>query len=170
MNIVSIIKVLNELKRKRKLKDYAIFGAIGASYYMEPIFTKDIDVLVLADTDEDYIRVWRELSKHAEKTKDFGFVIDQTEVQILPTSIHPMFKSALESAKSVKTGGITTKVVDREHLILMFLRANRQKDRFKASILLAKANQPYLEKLLRRFDTNGTLRSRLKTLGKSAQS
>lgn len=164
MNIVSIIKILNELKRKRKLKDYAIFGAIGASYYMEPIYTKDIDVLVLADTDEDYVRVWRELSKYAKKTKDFGFVIEQTEVQILPTSIHPMFKSALENAKSVRTGGITTKVVDREHLILMFLRANRQKDRFKASILLPQADLPYLEQLLRRFDTDGTLRSRIKTL------
>jgi len=165
MNIVSIIKILNELKRKRKLKDYAVFGAIGASYYMEPIYTKDIDVLVLADTDQDYVKVWRELSKYAKKTKDFGFIIEQTEVQILPTSIHPMFKSALSSAKSVRTGGITTKVVDREHLILMFLRANRQKDRFKASILLPKANLPYLEQLLRRFDTDGTLRSRLKTLG-----
>lgn len=164
MNIVGIIKILNELKRKRKLKGYAIFGAVGATFYMEPVYTADIDVLVLADTDTDYINVWRELSKHAEKVLDFGFVISDTKVQILPSSISPLARDSLMTAKRVRVGTTTTRVVDREHLILLFLSANRQKDRFKASVLLEKPDIPYLNRLLKRFDTSGILRKRIKSV------
>ena len=164
MNSLALFKILNDLKKRKKVKDYAIFGAVGASYYMESIFTQDIDILVLADTDNDYIKAWRELSKYAEKIKDFGFIIKGTEVQILPTSIHPLFADALVTAKKVRVGSTVTRVVDKEHLIIMFLRANRQKDRFKASILLKKSNAAYLHALLRRFDLDGTIRKRIKSL------
>ena len=164
MNLIAIIKLLNDLKKKRKLRDYAIFGAVGASYYMEPTYTKDIDIIILADTDQDYIKVWRELSKYATKVKDFGFIISETEVQILPTSISSLLKSALRNAKIVRTGGIATKVVDKEHLILLALKANRPKDRFRAAILLEQVDASRLTSLLRRFDIDGTLKARLKRL------
>ena len=164
MNIVSVAKVLNNLKKRKKLRNYAIFGAVGASYYIEPIYTSDVDILILSDTDQEYIQIWRELSKHAEKVRGFGFLINGTEVQILPTSVHPLFRSALVHAKALKTGGITTRVVDIEHLILLSLEANRPKDRFRARILLELADSSYLSKLLKEFDTDGILKERLGTL------
>jgi len=164
MDIVTITKILNDLKKRKKLKDYAIFGAVGASFYMEPTYTKDIDIIVLADTDQDYVLVWRELSKYATKIKDFGFIIADTEIQILPTSISPLLKSALRNAKTIRIGRVTGKVVDREHLILLAMIANRQKDRFRAAILLEQANTNRLNTLLGRFDTDGTLKARLKSL------
>lgn len=152
------------MKRTRKLKGYALFGAVAASYYMAPIYTDDVDVLVLAGTDLEYTMVWRELNRRAEKTKEFGFIIAGTEVQILPTSIGPLYESALLKAKSIRVGGVTVRVVDREHLILMLLKANRPKDRFKALTLLEGADLTYLHPLLRRFDEDGILEERLKTL------
>jgi predicted nucleotidyltransferase len=168
LDVIAVVKILNNLKRQHKLKDYAIFGATAASYYMEPVYTEDIDVLVLASSDQEYITAWREISKYGERVKDFGFIIAQTEVQILPTSVHPLFEDSLRKARRIKVGGVNTKVVDREHLILMFLRANRIKDRFKASILLQDVNLTYLNELLERFDTDGKLKERVKSLYKSA--
>ena len=162
MNLVVVIKILNDLKRRKKLKDYAIFGAVGASYYMEPTYTKDIDIIVLADTDPEYI--WRELRNYATKVKDFGFIIADTEVQILPTSVSPLLESALRNAIVARTGGLTTRVVDREHLILLALRANRSKDRFRAHVMLEQANIERLDTLIRRFDIDGSLKERLNGL------
>lgn len=159
-----MIRILNQLKRKRRLRGYAIFGAVAASYYMAPIYTDDIDVLVLADTDQEYISIWRELSQHAERTKGFGFIIAKTETQILPTSIDPLYENALRKAQLVRVGGVTTRIVDREHLILMALKANRSKDRFRALMLLEEADMVYLHSLLQRFDKDGSLEKGLKTL------
>ena len=164
MNIINVIRLMNRLKKTKKIADYAIFGAVGASYYIPAVTTMDVDLLVLAQTDADYIKTWRELNKYAEKVMDFGFVIDDTPVQLLPTSVSPIFADALKTATKVKTGGLTTKVVDREHLIVMFLKANRPKDRQKASIMLNGADMAYLEKLLGDFDDTGEIRKRLETL------
>ena len=164
MNLVAIIKILNDLKRRKKIRDYAIFGAVGASFYVEPTYTKDIDIIVLADTDQDYVEAWKELRNHATRIKDFGFIIADTEVQILPTSVSPLLRSALINARVIRRGEITTKVVDKEHLILLTLKANRLKDRFRASMLLEQANTSRLNSLLRRFDTDGALKERLKGL------
>jgi hypothetical protein len=40
------IKVINELKRKKLIKDYAIGGGIAAIFYIEPILTYDLDVFI----------------------------------------------------------------------------------------------------------------------------
>ncbi len=38
------IKVLNELKTKGLIKDYAIGGAIAALKYVSPFFTEDFEI------------------------------------------------------------------------------------------------------------------------------
>ena len=41
------LKVLNELEREGVITRYAIGGAVGAIFYMEPFLTYDVDVFVL---------------------------------------------------------------------------------------------------------------------------
>ncbi|GMR22327.1 MAG: hypothetical protein BMS9Abin37_0669 [Acidobacteriota bacterium] len=38
------IRILNEMKQARVIEDYAIGGAIGALFYIEPIETHDLDI------------------------------------------------------------------------------------------------------------------------------
>src|SRR5581483_3526861 len=46
-----IIQVLNEMKSRGIVLDYAIGGAVAATFYVEPIDTADLDVFVaLPDT------------------------------------------------------------------------------------------------------------------------
>lgn len=164
LNVEAIVRLLNRLKISRKLRDYAIFGAIASTYYIEPIYTEDIDIIVLAPTDLEYIQVWRELDKLAERRLDFGFVISNTKIQIQPSSIHPLYGSALRNAKTVRIGNARTRIVDREHLILLHLRAFRDKDIYKAGLLLRKANGDYLRRLLKEFDTDGSLEKKVQYL------
>ena len=164
MNVIPVIKILNKLKQQHKLKDYAIFGAVASTYYMEPVYTDDIDILVLAELDSEYSKIWNALKEHATKVKSFGFIISDTEVQILPTLISPLYHDAVLKAKRIKVDGTIVKVVDKEHLILLAMMANRGKDRFRASVLLQTANIKYLNTLLKEFDKNGELKKRLSSL------
>lgn len=166
MSLVDVIRVLNKLKSSKTLKDYAIFGSVAASYYTVPIYTEDIDVMVLASTDSDYVKIYRELNKFSTQTDTFSFVIAGLKVQILPTSISDLYGDSLETAKQLKTEGVATKVVDKEHLILLALLANRPKDRYRVTLLLPLADKSYLNSLLRRFDTDGTLKKRLDEITK----
>lgn len=41
------LRVLNELEQKGHLSRYAIGGAMGATFYVEPLLTFDLDVFVV---------------------------------------------------------------------------------------------------------------------------
>ncbi|MEK7354202.1 MAG: hypothetical protein AABZ77_06835, partial [Chloroflexota bacterium] len=138
----------------------------AASYYTVPIYTDDIDIIVLASTDSDYVKVYREINEFSSQTDTFSFLISGLKVQILPTSISDLYADSLQTAKQLKTEGITTRVVDKEHLILLALLANRPKDRYRVMLLIPLADRSYLNSLLRRFDSNGTLKKRLDELAK----
>jgi predicted nucleotidyltransferase len=164
VDVTGVIRVLNQLKRQRRIRDYAIFGAVASAYYMEAISTVDVDVIIAADTDLEYAKARRSLANMGDKAKDFGVIVAGTEVRLQPTSISPLYESALKHAKAISVGGVRTKIVDREHLILLALRANRPKDRVRASILLLNADRSHLERLLEEFDTDGKIKALIATL------
>ncbi len=41
------IKIINELKKKGLIENYAIGGGIAAIFYIEPILTYDLDVFII---------------------------------------------------------------------------------------------------------------------------
>ena len=53
MAFIEAVSALNDFKRHRIIRDYAIIGAVAATAYMEPIFTEDIDVVILVDSAEE---------------------------------------------------------------------------------------------------------------------
>lgn len=165
MDILAVVRVFNTLKRKRAIRDYAIFGAVAATRYMEPMYTEDMDILVLADTDEEYAAIYWTVRPIAERVQDFTFVISGTQVQVMPTTLGALYRDALLTAQTVRIGTLRTKIVDREHLILMALRAYRPKDRVRILSVLPGADKVYLRELLAKFDDErGTLAQRLGVL------
>jgi hypothetical protein len=46
-----VFALLNEMVRDGALENYAVAGAIGAMFYVEPFSTQDIDVLVMTPED-----------------------------------------------------------------------------------------------------------------------
>ena len=47
------LKVLSELVSEGVIEDYAIGGALGATFYLEPVVTLDLDVFVLFNDNTD---------------------------------------------------------------------------------------------------------------------
>ena len=62
MSFTDAFRVLNGLKRRLVIRDYVVIGAVAATAYMEPIFTEDIDIIVLVDSDEEYLSTFRRIA------------------------------------------------------------------------------------------------------------
>ena len=66
MSIANAVAALNGFKRRRVIKDYAVIGVMAATAYMEPMFTKDLDVIVLVDTDDDYLAAFQSIANESD--------------------------------------------------------------------------------------------------------
>lgn len=137
------IRVMNELKEKGLIKDYAIGGAIAALRWTEPFFTQDLDVFVILEeeTEERGLIV---LSPIYEYLKERGYVwkghwimIEGIPVDIFPAD--PLEKEAIAEAEEIEYEGVKTKVLTPEYLIALFLKAGREKDKRKIDLLLEQA-------------------------------
>lgn len=168
MAIEDTLRALNGLKRRRVIRDYAIMGGVAAVAYMEPMFTEGVDVLILVNSDEEFLRAYRDIGRVADRIEGMHHVIAGTAVQLFPTTISPLYNDALGSARPVRVGNLRTKVVAVEHLILMFLQAFRPKDRIRGSAMLQEADEVRLRQLLQRFDDEKrTLAQRLENIRES---
>lgn len=50
LSIQQVIATLNQMQAEAIIQHYAIGGAVGATFYLEPVATLDIDVFVAFDT------------------------------------------------------------------------------------------------------------------------
>jgi len=165
MSFADAVRVLNVLKRRRVIRDYALIGAVAATAYMEPMFTEDLDIIVLADTDEEYLRTFRRVAEFAEGREGMHYTLGGVPVQMFPTATKPLFRHTLEKARLARIGGLRAKIASPEHLILLYLEAFRDKDRFRIGRLLLVADMVQVRTLLVRFDDEeNRLAHRLQTL------
>ena len=63
MAFIDAIRRLNRWKQRRLIRDYAIIGAVAATFFMEPVFTEDIDVIILVESDAEYLQTFRRLGR-----------------------------------------------------------------------------------------------------------
>jgi predicted nucleotidyltransferase len=165
MSFGHAIRVLNGLKRRKVLKDYVLIGAFASTAYMEPVFTEDLDIIVLVDTDSEYRQVFRDVAKSAERVDGMHLILGGVPVQIFPTTTKPVFRDAMLNARSDRIDGLRVKIASPEHLIVLYLEAFRYKDQLRILRLLEVADIGYLRTLLERFDDEqGKLEGRLKEL------
>ena len=159
------VRILNTFKRQRVIQDYVIIGAVAATAYMEPIFTEDLDIIVLADTDDEYLRTFRRVSEFAEGSEGMHYILGGLPVQMFPTATKPLYRDTLERARQARIGNLRVKIASPEHLILLYLESFRDRDKFRIQRLLSMVEESTLEEMLRRFDDErDTLTGRLKTL------
>lgn len=159
------IKELNAFKRHKVLRDYVIIGAVAATAYMEPLFTEDIDIIVLVDSDTEFFEVFEALTELADKQENVWHIIKGIQVQLFPTTTKPLYRDTLEDARGARVGNLRVKVASPEHLILLFLERNSSKDKIRVLSLLDKADMDKIYELLERFDDEqSTLAQRLQSL------
>lgn len=165
MSFVDAFRVLNGLKRRKVIRDYVVIGAVAATNYMEPMFTEDIEVIVLVDTDEEYLSTFTAIAQQAEAQEGMHQVLGGVPVRLFPSTIMPLYRDALIGARQVRFGNLRVKFAFAEHLILLYLLAFRERDHLRVRYLLRKIDEARLQHLLNRFDDEErTLAGRLKGL------
>lgn len=165
MSFQGVLVTLNDLKKKGVIKDYAIAGGYATSYYLEPAYTYDLDILVLLGSDEDYHSLYEYLRGLGNKIEGIYIHIDDMPVQFFPSFIGKLFDSAIRDARRVKVKGINTKVVTVEYLIALLLKAFRPKDKVRIVELLNKADKSLLNDVLAECDDEkGLLQTRFKKI------
>jgi hypothetical protein len=153
------LEVINELKREKLINDYAIGGAIGALRWVEPFFTRDLDVFILPAKElrekelvvltpiYDYLA-----GKGYKEWHGQWIMIEGIPVEFIPAA--GLTREAVEQSVIVDFEGAKTKVMTPEYLIASFLLAGRDKDIAKIRLLLEQApiDQEKLTGILSRYN------------------
>lgn len=111
---------------------YAIGGAVGATFYLEPAATVDLDVFVTLPTVCGGLLlslspIYDYLKSRGGKVEDEYIVIGGWPVQFLPPS-GDLEEEAVAEAVATEVEGVRTWVMSAEHLVAIALQAGRAKD------------------------------------------
>lgn len=114
-------QVLNEMVRDGVIENYAIAGAIGATFYVEPFATQDIDALVMMPETKGglitEIPAWEYLQKRGyTELRDEGIVVEGWPLQFIPVS-DALQKEAYLNADVFSLEETTVRVALAEHLV-----------------------------------------------------
>ena len=151
------LKVLNELEHAGVIGRYAIGGAMGATFYTEPVLTFDLDVFVVLPQTPGGLLTLTSLydALHARGYTEEGECID---VEGVPVQFLPVYNALLEEALAEARETIyettPTRVLRAEHLLAIALQTGREKDRHRVRLLLEQAaiDMRYLSGVLSRHD------------------
>lgn len=127
--------------REGAIPNYAIGGAIGAVFYVEPFATQDIDVFVLMKVEQTglvtEIPGWEYLREHGyTEIRGEAIVVDDWPVQFIPVS-NALEEEAYLNAAVLDLEGQPVRVMLAEHLVALMLRAGRLKDFVRAQMFIA---------------------------------
>lgn len=132
-NISDILGVLEDMKDAGIIEKYAIGGAFAAILHYEPISTIDLDIFFfLAEKNDSPILSLNAIYEFA-KQKGFSFDHEFVNihgwlVQFVEASHSPLWTEAIENADTINIEDFGAKVIDKEHLVVMWLLAGRAKD------------------------------------------
>jgi hypothetical protein len=136
MEEILAFRIINELKKKGLIGDYAIAGGVAYIYYDEPITTEDIDVFCMLGSEVDALSaIYSYAGELGFKPEKEGIRIGSWRVQFLPSPTD-LEQDAIRTANKVKAGGITTRIVKPEYLAALMLKAGRTKDIIRVDSLI----------------------------------
>lgn len=133
MRIQEVISAINQMEAEGIVERYAIGGAVGATFYLEPVATLDVDVFVVFRSDPESLLlstqpIFDYLTKHGGTIEGEYIVIDGWPVQFLPATGR-LVEEALVQAVETDVDGIPVRVFTAEHLAAITLQTGRAKDK-----------------------------------------
>jgi hypothetical protein len=126
------VEMINQMQADGVIGKYAIGGAVGATFYLEPSATLDVDVFVtLPDTPGSSLLsltpIYEYLTARGCRVEGEYIVIGDWPVQFLPPS-DGLEREAIAEAVQTEVEGVTTWAMRAEHLVAIALRTGRAKD------------------------------------------
>jgi hypothetical protein len=143
------LEALNRLVADRVIENYAIGGAIGASFYLPAMQTEDLDVFVFLPASSGSLvtlapvyNALKALGGQVER----GYVrFGNWPVQIL-TDANDLIREAIREAADTDYDGVPTRVFTPEYLCAIALQTGRNKDYARVMLFLGE-NEVDLEAL-----------------------
>lgn len=136
MNIKEAIITINQMQADGVIDQYAIGGAVAATFYLEPADTSDVDVFVHLDplpgqslVSLDPIHRYLEAQGYRLNAEGYP-VIAGWPVQFLPVD-HPLLREALDQSIKRDVDGVPVRVFTAEHLAIIALSLGRPKDKLR---------------------------------------
>ena len=128
------LEIINQMQSDGVIGKYAIGGAVGAAFYVEPSTTFDLDIFVLMPASTGALitlsPIYDYLSKRGCSPEAEHIVIAGWPVQFLSAS-NTLEEEAIEEAVSTEVDGVPTQIMPPEHLIAIALRTGRPKDHLR---------------------------------------
>ena len=126
------LEAINRMQAEGLVRKYAIGGAVGATFYLEPLATLDIDIFVSMKTPQGsslvtLASIYDCLTSRGYKAEKEYLVIDEWPVPFLPPN-DALDEEALQQAVETEVEGVRAWVITAEHLVAIPLRTARGKD------------------------------------------
>ena len=133
MEIQEVFRAVNRMQAEGVIERYAIGGAVGATFYLEPAATLDVDIFVAFHPESGSLivtprSIFDYLTAHGCPLEGEYVVIGGWPVQFLPPT-GPLAEEALESAVEIDIEGTPARVFTAEHLAAIALQTGRAKDK-----------------------------------------
>jgi hypothetical protein len=133
VNIRAVIDTISQMQADGVIESYAIGGAVGATFYLEPIATLDVDVFVTfkSETGSAILSpkpIFEYLKARGGAMQGEYIVMSGWPVQFLPPT-GPLVEEALREAATRDVEGTPARVFTAEHLAAIALQTGRAKDK-----------------------------------------
>lgn len=124
------LAIVERLHADGVIGPYAVGGAVGAAFYLEPVATLDVDIFVLFEPVPLILTltpIYEACAKLGYPAEGDAIQIEGWPVQFLPAS-QPLVVEAVDEAVTREGAGLTTRVMTAEHLMAIALETGRAKD------------------------------------------
>ncbi len=133
MGIKALIDVANEMLAEGVIDRFAIAGAVGATFYLEPISARSVDILVTVrpapgSLTIDPHPIFDYVTTRGGKIVGEHVVLEDWPLQFLPPT-GPLAEEALAQAVESDVAGTPMRVLTAEHLAAIALQTARAADR-----------------------------------------
>jgi hypothetical protein len=133
LSIKDTIAVINQMQADGIIERYAIGGAVGATFYLEPVATLDVDVFITFQAEAGSLPasprpIFDYLKARGGTMEGEYIVVAGWPVQFLPAA-SPLAAEALEQVVEKDVAGVRVRVFTAEHLAALALQTGRAKDK-----------------------------------------
>ena len=133
MDIREVIATINQMQADGVIERYAIGGAVGATFYLEPVATLDVDIFTTFQPEQGSLIVsptpiFDYLKARGGTMEGEYIVVAGWPVQFLPPAT-PLVEEALRESVRRDVGGASVDVFTAEHLAAIALQVGRAKDK-----------------------------------------
>lgn len=137
------LQILNALEQEGIFARYAIGGAMGAMFYVEPLLTFDLHVFVLLQPTAGGLLsltpIYDALRSRGRAEAGECVSIEGVPVQFLP-AYNALVEEALSEAREILYEDVATRVLRGEYLVAICLQTGREKDRERVRMLREQGN------------------------------